>query len=200
METQNQHPAREYVRQAIGQLGVDHVATSVWANEFKGTVSVSCKPSDPLSTAIQVNLEKAIFLYAIDRCKARGSTPSWENAIFRHIYKQRWSTMKFLLLQSNCPLKGLIQEKKIKSWAAPKMNPCELWPNGPYHLTREKRRVADDHKQALAAEDKEGYVGMFKCAKCKSMKTTYYQMQTRSADEPLTTFVTCMNCYKRWKC
>eukprot|EP00743_Colponemidia_sp_Colp-15_P004416 GILK01004762.1.p1 GENE.GILK01004762.1~~GILK01004762.1.p1 ORF type:complete len:291 (-),score=57.42 GILK01004762.1:149-1021(-) len=41
--------------------------------------------------------------------------------------------------------------------------------------------------------------GMFVCGKCKSDKTTYYQMQTRSADEPMTTFVTCLNCGNRWK-
>lgn len=42
--------------------------------------------------------------------------------------------------------------------------------------------------------------GLFTCKKCKSKKTTYYQMQTRSADEPMTTFVTCTNCNNRWKC
>ena len=42
--------------------------------------------------------------------------------------------------------------------------------------------------------------GMFKCNKCKSMKTVYYQMQTRSADEPMTTYVTCTNCNFKWKC
>jgi len=42
--------------------------------------------------------------------------------------------------------------------------------------------------------------GMFKCNKCKSMKTVYYQMQTRSADEPMTTYVTCTNCNTKWKC
>lgn len=39
----------------------------------------------------------------------------------------------------------------------------------------------------------------FKCGKCKQRKTTYFQMQTRSADEPLTTFVTCTVCGNRWK-
>lgn len=39
----------------------------------------------------------------------------------------------------------------------------------------------------------------FKCGKCKQRKCTYFQMQTRSADEPLTTFVTCVNCGNRWK-
>ena len=40
----------------------------------------------------------------------------------------------------------------------------------------------------------------FICRKCQSNKCTYYQMQTRSADEPMTTFVTCIDCGKRWKC
>jgi len=42
--------------------------------------------------------------------------------------------------------------------------------------------------------------GIFECGRCKSYKTTYYQLQTRSADEPMTTFVTCVNCNKKWKC
>lgn len=40
---------------------------------------------------------------------------------------------------------------------------------------------------------------IFKCGKCKNRKTTYHQLQTRSADEPMTTFVTCVVCNNRWK-
>ncbi|KAE9604097.1 hypothetical protein Lal_00002125 [Lupinus albus] len=39
----------------------------------------------------------------------------------------------------------------------------------------------------------------FKCGRCGQRKTTYYQMQTRSADEPMTTYVTCVVCNNRWK-
>ena len=39
----------------------------------------------------------------------------------------------------------------------------------------------------------------FKCYKCKKRQCTYYQLQTRSADEPMTTFVTCLICGNRWK-
>ena len=38
------------------------------------------------------------------------------------------------------------------------------------------------------------------CSRCKSTKCHYYQLQTRSADEPMTTYYTCLNCGKRWKC
>ena len=40
----------------------------------------------------------------------------------------------------------------------------------------------------------------FYCSGCKKKtKCDYYQMQTRSADEPMTTFVTCLECDRRWK-
>jgi transcription elongation factor S-II len=38
------------------------------------------------------------------------------------------------------------------------------------------------------------------CSGCKrKTNCDYYQQQTRSADEPMTTFVTCLECDKRWK-
>ena len=40
----------------------------------------------------------------------------------------------------------------------------------------------------------------FQCRKCKKNKCTYYQAQTRSADEPMTTYVTCLECGNNWKC
>ncbi|KAJ2373028.1 transcription elongation factor TFIIS, partial [Coemansia sp. RSA 2607] len=39
----------------------------------------------------------------------------------------------------------------------------------------------------------------FRCANCKNRKCSYYQMQTRSADEPMTTFVTCVVCNHKWR-
>lgn len=40
---------------------------------------------------------------------------------------------------------------------------------------------------------------MFTCGKCKKKRCTYTQLQTRSSDEPMTTFVFCMECGNRWK-
>ena len=47
-------------------------------------------------------------------------------------------------------------------------------------------------------ENQEG-TDMFRCGKCKKRNCTYYQMQTRSADEPMTSFITCLSCSNRWK-
>jgi len=39
----------------------------------------------------------------------------------------------------------------------------------------------------------------FTCRKCKSKKCSYYQMQTKSADEPMTCYISCLECGARWK-
>ena len=72
-------------------------------------------------------------------------------------------------------------------------SPQELWPDRwknlalPLHLQNEVAEIEYESTQ-------------FRCGKCKERKTTYRQMQTRSADEPMTTFVRCTVCGNRWKC
>lgn len=41
--------------------------------------------------------------------------------------------------------------------------------------------------------------GQYQCKMCKSKKTLFYQLQTRSADEPMTTFITCCQCKNKWR-
>ena len=45
----------------------------------------------------------------------------------------------------------------------------------------------------------EAMTDQFKCRKCFSRSCSYYEVQTRSADEPMTQFITCLNCKNRWK-
>ncbi|XP_012694242.2 transcription elongation factor A protein 3 isoform X2 [Clupea harengus] len=40
---------------------------------------------------------------------------------------------------------------------------------------------------------------LLQCGKCKKRNCSYNQVQTRSADEPMTTFVLCNECGNRWK-
>jgi len=75
----------------------------------------------------------------------------------------------------------------------------------PAEMASEERKAQDQRLveqnlfNTLGAGNTHSETDMFQCGKCKKKRTTYYQMQTRSADEPMTTFVTCLACNHRWK-
>jgi DNA-directed RNA polymerase subunit M/transcription elongation factor TFIIS len=58
---------------------------------------------------------------------------------------------------------------------------------------------SDDDDSSTASSEDEEYNGMFTCMRCKSKKTTFYLLQTRSADEPMTAYITCISCGNKWK-
>lgn len=58
------------------------------------------------------------------------------------------------------------------------------------------KEAVRDHQMATTSGT---VTDLFTCGKCKKKKCTYTQVQTRSADEPMTTFVFCMECGNRWK-
>jgi len=63
----------------------------------------------------------------------------------------------------------------------------------------DKLRQAAERDKALYSRKTTASMQMY-CSSCKKKTNCdYYQMQTRSADEPMTTFVTCLECDKRWK-
>lgn len=50
-------------------------------------------------------------------------------------------------------------------------------------------------------QEKHGQIteGVYKCRQCGGRKTIQHEQQTRSADEPMTLFITCLNCKNTWK-
>lgn len=70
-------------------------------------------------------------------------------------------------------------------------------------LDKKRKKIEEDFESRRNDWNKIrqiGKEGFYFCGKCKSKNTYYYQMQTRRADEGMTTFVECVNCGNRWKC
>lgn len=64
----------------------------------------------------------------------------------------------------------------------------------------EDRKIEEENlHNSLGAAEQAAETEAFQCGRCKQRKCRYRQAQTRSADEPMTTFVTCTNCGNRWK-
>ena len=99
--------------------------------------------------------------------------------------------------KKNPELRERVLSKQITAAQFIKMTPNEMAPESL------KKEIEKLHKQNLfdaqGATEKRAVTDRFTCGKCKHKKVSYYQMQTRSADEPLTTFCTCENCGNRWK-
>ncbi|KAK5992764.1 Transcription elongation factor S-II [Cladobotryum mycophilum] len=65
-----------------------------------------------------------------------------------------------------------------------------------------KREMELEKENMLKAQvpmEEKSISDSLECGKCKMKKVSYTQAQTRSADEPMTTFCECMNCGNRWK-
>jgi transcription elongation factor S-II len=70
--------------------------------------------------------------------------------------------------------------------------------------SKQQREVEEAiHKEnmnnAMVAQEEYSVSKTIQCGKCKQFNVKYTQAQTRSADEPMTTFCECMNCGTRWK-
>ena len=141
------------------------------------------------------NIEVSVYNWTLKYAKFHRKNPTIDER-FKMQYKARYLAVKNALY--NGGLQERIKNGTVTCRELVNMNTAQLWPDGPYATAIEANNKKDLEKLSFAAKDDE-YEGVFRCGKCKSNKTTYYQMQTRSADEPMTTYVTCSNCGNRWK-
>ena len=71
------------------------------------------------------------------------------------------------------------------------MSPDEMFPDR-WKIITDRRNLVEYKKANMATTD------IFKCYKCGKKKCSVSQAQTRSADEPMTTFVQCLICDNKW--
>ena len=153
----------------------------------------------PIEHAIVQNFEKNTSNWDYLRTKEKGDTPASNNRNHVQRYKQKFLSMMYNLKKSPF-LKDKILKGELKTSSVINLSPQGLWPDGPWARMVEKKADEDMKKQyASNIMNQPDYKGLFRCGKCKSYKTTYYEMQTRSADEPMTVFITCHACNNRWK-
>ena len=145
------------------------------------------------------NIEKHIYNNLIIYASNNNIIRSWSNIIFINLYFSKIRSLYLNLDKSsyinNNYLLDKILNNEIKPEDIPKLSVYDIYPDNWKDILDEKTK-RDKLKYELKPE---AMTDQYKCRKCGSRKCSYYEMQTRSADEPMTQFFTCLNCQNRWK-
>ena len=138
------------------------------------------------------NMEKGIFNYSLKEADRHKIVKKWDNKYFIQIYVDR---LRSVVINLKGEILEHIKDETIKPHTVAFMTHQEFRPEHWSALIQQKiKRDAAKYTMNIEAS-----TDMFTCKKCKSKKCTYYELQTRSADEPATIFVTCLDCGKHWK-
>jgi len=152
-----------------------------------------------LSEEHRIDLEKGIYNASLALADSKGVRKHWENPAFAILYKglarRCVANLDPTTYVANSRLLTRLKEGEFPGHQIPFMTARELYPE---HW----QSLADEHMKLetlmLEGPQEEGST-MFTCKRCKKSKTRYWEMQTRSADEPMTIFIRCLNCGKEWR-
>lgn len=137
---------------------------------------------------VAIKIESSIFEFTI----VNGNMNNYLVSILPNIYYAKFDD----IIQNingdphinNKTLKNNLLSGKINPQLVAFLSPHEI------HYDRwktiiKKNEIKEDKKKNLATTD------AYTCTKCKEKKCRMIELQTRSSDEPMTQFITCLNCY-----
>ncbi len=142
-------------------------------------------------------IENSIYNFAVNTANKYYIFSDWDNQDYKIIY-----TNKAKSILCNLTDKFGVKNQDIPD-VIKKTEPLNLASKQYYELNPTAWRSIQDDKIKIEQLKKQAVqlnvTDMFKCMRCFKRNCTYFELQTRSADEPMTIFVTCLECGKKWK-
>lgn len=146
-----------------------------------------------LDIDISLKIELSIFEYALIYCSNNKYEPNYVKPIYQDKLNEIISNLdenkKGVM---NKTFKNNILSGKIDSSNVAFLSPAQIHPEKWAHIIKKKEYMEQREKNIV-------YSDAYKCFKCGESKCKITQAQTRSADEPMTTFVVCVVCHNTFK-
>ena len=145
------------------------------------------------------SIENSIYKYAVDKGVKNRISTSFDDIVFRRRY-----TAKVRTIYDNLNKASYLHNKHfMNDILSGKLDVNNIAYINKWDVHRDNWKSYIDRKKAeeeyMTMRNKVNETDQYVCGRCKKNKTTTYQLQTRSADEPMTTFVTCIHCNHIWK-
>ena len=139
------------------------------------------------------NIETSTYNWALKEASILKIVKKWENKNFAQIYIDRLRSI-FINLK-NTEFLYRVKSHEILPQKVGFLSHQEICPEIWQELIEQKmKRDQSRGQQTICAS-----TSMFTCRKCFSKECTYYELQTRSCDEPTSIFVSCLKCGKHWR-
>jgi DNA-directed RNA polymerase subunit M/transcription elongation factor TFIIS len=162
---------------------------------FIETVVKECQ----LDNKQAIDLEIGIYNWSLKTAENLDIPRNWKNKQFCALYTDKcvnvYSNINSECYVKNKRLVNRLKENEFPPHHVPFM--CvenvfpEVWEEIIDRRMKKDMHIYESKPQAMTNE--------FKCGKCKKNECVYQEMQIRSADEPMTIFITCLNCGNKWK-
>jgi len=139
-------------------------------------------------------IENNTLTFVAKHCKEHNIPQNLRNSTYRNLYvaksRQLYHNLKEDSYINNKNLQKLLQKKKINIEKIAEYSYKQLYPSKWKKFNKDleilNKEISDFDKEVQASS-------AFTCPKCKNNKTVYSQFQTRSADEPITSYITCVH-------
>lgn len=159
------------------------------------TLHSKCEIDDKLCAEI----ESGIYNWCIDYSTSHDIVRNWKNTHFTSLY-----VAKSINVISNLDKSSYVMnERFIDRFKSDEFKPNEIAYLKSENIFPELWSEFLDTKikqsETMFEEKPSSMTDKFKCGKCKKRECSYREVQLRSADEPMTLFITCINCGNRWK-
>jgi DNA-directed RNA polymerase subunit M/transcription elongation factor TFIIS len=152
-----------------------------------------------VSNFYAIDLEKGIYNWCIEYANSKGVIKNWDNPVFVNIYNDKFRSVVSNLDKTsylgNDRLLDRLMAKEFLPHDIPFMKPENVFPEQWHDIMDIKLR----RDELLGTETVASMSDQFRCARCHKRETSYYELQTRSADESMSLFIKCLNCNNSWK-